>query len=148
MNYSVLSTHLDLNILETMPNWFGTCWRGLSLCCHSFVYNPPSGGNKKDQKEEKWFYQGNCNLQSVLFMWTDVVSCRIFIMLLQKHNKAKGFDTAEEEIKKVVVQQGWGHRELHPRELWDGLLKRLPPSSTFKAPLMRYNGVLLCELDL
>lgn len=63
-------------------------------------------GTKKDQREEKWFYQGNCNLQSVLFMWTDMVSCRIFIMLLQKHNKAKGFATAEEEIKKVVVQQG------------------------------------------
>ena len=127
---------------------FGRCGRGLSLCCHSFVYNPPSGGKKKDQREEKCSYQGNCNLQSFLFMWTDMVRCSLFIMLLQRNNKAKGFDTAEEEMKKVVVQQGWGHRELHPRELWDGLLKRLPLSSTFKAPLMRYNGVLLCELDL
>ena len=49
---------------------FGTCGRGLSLCCHSFVYNPPSGGKKKDQREEKCSYQGNCNLQSFLFMWT------------------------------------------------------------------------------
>lgn len=40
--------------------------------------------------------------------------------------------------------RGRGQCKLHPRELGDGLVNALPLSTT----LMRYNGVLWCELDL
>lgn len=119
------SVFAEVKVYKRKKTWlFGHCCQGF------IIHRPSSGGDSIRHWEKRNGYQSNCNLQSVPFIWIDMVKFRVFHYVIahvcltsashliwsyistikptevQQKIWDQVVDTAEETIKKLVIQQG------------------------------------------